>query len=190
LIIAFCLALSFAGHVSGTTGPLSPRLIVEFENSQLGSYHLAAPDEANWMDQGGAGPGWVRTGESFWEESALANLVGAPCRFYGSVSPGPNSHFFTLNAAECAWLTSLAAKLPPDVPKWNYEGFAFNVVPLVDGQCPITERSTATAPVYRLYDRAVQHRYTTSRQIVDQMKGRGWVEEGIAWCVRPNGPWT
>lgn len=176
---------------------ISPERIVEFENSQLGHYFLAGQDEARFIDQGGAGPGWVRTGESFWEESQLSFLFTGACRFYGSVFPGPNSHFFTSVKGECDWLKSLAAGLPPDVPKWNYEGIGFGVVALnSDGTCPMTERSTPTAPVYRLYNQGFErgidsnHRYTTSRQTVEDMKARGWVEEGVAWCHRPNGPWS
>ncbi|MBI3149414.1 MAG: hypothetical protein HYZ17_12965 [Betaproteobacteria bacterium] len=126
----------------------------------------------------------------------MAWFHASACRFYGSVSPGPNSHFFTIDVGECEWLKNLAASLPPDVPRLNYEGFAFNVVPLLEGQCPPTENHTMTAPVYRLYNRGfergidINHRYTASRQIVETMKARGWIEEGVAWCIRPNGPWT
>ncbi|CAG0953864.1 hypothetical protein BURK2_00350 [Burkholderiales bacterium] len=190
-------ALLLLWHSCALSGPLSPRTIIEFENTNLGHYLLVADAaEIQWIEQGGAGPGWRRTQESFWEESVLAWRLAFACRFYGSVSPGPNSHFFTIDQAECDWLKNLAASLPPDVPKWNYEGDAFKVIPLWEGQCPITERGTATAPVYRLYNRGFErgidsnHRYTTSRQIVEEMKARGWVEEGIAWCTRPNGPWT
>jgi hypothetical protein len=62
------------------------------------------PNEATAIDNGGAGVGWLRTGFTF---KAYATTGSAPaaalpvCRFYGSVSPGPNSHFFTASAAEC-----------------------------------------------------------------------------------------
>lgn len=176
---------------------INPEQIVEFHNVQLDHYFLAGQDEARFIDQGGAGSGWVRTGQSFWEESQLSFLFVGVCRFYGSVSPGPNSHFFTSNRGECEWLQSLGVSLPPGSRKWNYEGIGFGVVPVSnDGTCPLTERSSATAPVYRLYNRGFErgvdsnHRYTTSRQIVDEMKSRGWADEGVAWCTRPNGPWS
>jgi len=176
---------------------ISPERIVEFHNTQLGHYVLTGQAEAGFLDQGGAGPGWVRTGETFWEESQLSFYFTGVCRFYGSVSPGPDSHFFTSNRAECDWLKGLAASVPADASKWNYEGIGFGVVAIAsDGTCPITERGTPTAPVYRLYNRGFErgidsnHRYTTKREIVETMKQQGWVEEGIAWCTRPSGPWT
>lgn len=193
-----CLAFLLAAH-AGIASALfiNPEQIVEFHNTQLDHYFFAGQDEAHFIDQGGAGPGWVRTGQTFWEESQLSFLFIGVCRFYGSVSPGPNSHFFTSSGAECEWLKSLAATLPPGAPKLNYEGIGFGVIPAgSDGTCPRTERDTATAAVYRLYNRGFErgidsnHRYTTSRQTVEEMKAQGWIEEGVAWCTRPNGPWS
>jgi len=192
LAAVFALILSHPQQTCAFT----TRLIVEFENTQLGHYFLAAPDEAAFVDQGGAGPSWRRTGESFWEESVVANLNVPVCRFYGSVVPGPNSHFFTADDApgsECEWLKQLAGSLPPDVPKWNYEGYAFRVVPLIEGSCPSQFLSLppTAIPVYRLYNRGFErgidsnHRYTTKREIVEAMKQQGWAEEGVAWCVEP-----
>jgi len=180
-------ALRFASHAFG----LSPRIIVEFENTQLGHFFLAAPEETQVIDQGGAGPGWVRTGESFREVSVLTIGFTLVCRFYGSVSPGPNSHFFTSDPVECNCLRDLAASLPPSAPKWNYEGQAFSVLPTVVGTCPATVNGLPTLSVYRLYNRGFErgidsnHRYTTQREIAEEMKRRGWAEEGVAWCLWP-----
>jgi len=194
---AVYLALALVSSCpSGQAGSLDPRLIVEFENTQLGHYFLADPLEAQFVDQGGAGPGWRRTGESFWEQSVVANLGVPVCRFYGSVFPGPNSHFFTADtgaASECEALKALAASLPPDVPKWNYEGYSFRVVPFIDGTCPSEFLSLppTAIPVYRLYNRGFErgidsnHRYSSKREIVEAMKQQGWAEEGVAWCIAP-----
>lgn len=197
-IVVVCLWIVLVGRSSTSEALfINPERIIEFENTQLGHFFLAGKDEAAFIDQGGAGPGWIRTGETFWEESPLSFIFTGVCRFYGSVSPGPNSHFFTANRAECNWLRDLGASLPAEAPKWNLEGTGFGVVALtIDGSCPITERETPTAPVFRLYNRGFErgidsnHRYTTSRQTVETMKALGWVEEGIAWCTRPNGPWS
>ena len=56
---------------------------------------------------GGVAPGWSHTGEWF--------KPGGPtpvCRFYGSVSPGPNSHFYTAIDSECTLLKNLQLSLP------------------------------------------------------------------------------
>src|SRR4030095_7118026 len=43
---------------------------------------------------GSAGPGWALTGDAFG-----AGGTAGVCRFYGSVAPGPNSHFYTIDLA-------------------------------------------------------------------------------------------
>ena len=74
--------------------------VVEFYNAPLDNYFITAdPAEAKAIDNGAAGPGWKRTGDTF---GAGGNT--AVCRFYGSQTPGPNSHFYTVSAAECAAL--------------------------------------------------------------------------------------
>ncbi|MEO5509449.1 MAG: hypothetical protein ABIS27_02385 [Longimicrobiales bacterium] len=80
----------------GSTGAM----VVEFYNNNLLSYFITAdPNEASAIDRGSAGPGWIRTGLSF--KSGGSTSV---CRFYGSLSPGPNSHFYTLAGPECIQL--------------------------------------------------------------------------------------
>lgn len=198
VLVAFALLL-LGHHSSGIGSPsigFGSRLIVEFENTQLGHFLLVAdPSEVQFIDQGGAGPGWRRTSATFREQSALEVNIGLACRFYGSVTPGPNSHFFTIEGPECEGLKELSASLPANAPKWNYEGLAFWVVPFIAGQCPAYDMANVPSiPVYRLYNRGFErgidsnHRYTTNREIVEAMKLQGWVEEGIAWCTRPNGP--
>src|SRR5438094_9976948 len=62
--------------------------VVEFYNSTLDNYFITAdPTEAAAVDAGAAGPGWSRTGFNFSSGGPTA-----VCRFYGSVTPGPNSH--------------------------------------------------------------------------------------------------
>ena len=75
------------------------------------------------------------------------------CRFYGSLFPGPNSHFYTADAAECASVRS--------DPGWTFEGIAFHVGVPINGACP-----GGTYPVYRSYNNRFarndsNHRYTT-----------------------------
>jgi len=110
------------------------------------------------------------------------------CRFYGSVSPGPNSHFFTLDASECDFLKQLQAQTPPDQPRWNYEGLAFPAGTPTNGQCLNFYYSK---PVYRLYNNGFwrgvdsNHRFATRPEIVSQMVGRYWTLEGVAFCALP-----
>ena len=87
------------------TGALPNIPVVEFYNTNLGNYFITADaGEAAAIDGGSAGPGWIRTGNSFKSGGS------APvCRFYGSQVPGPNSHFYTLAGTECDGLKQLQA---------------------------------------------------------------------------------
>ena len=56
-----------------------------------------------------------------WPDANQAPYNARPvCRFYGSLSPGPNSHFYTVDENECAFLKQLQATTPADQPRWNY----------------------------------------------------------------------
>ncbi|MEO7760942.1 MAG: kelch repeat-containing protein, partial [Casimicrobiaceae bacterium] len=70
--------------------------VVEFYNAGLDNFFITAElPEQTAIAGGSAGPGWAVTGEF--------NPGGASqvCRFYGSITPGPNSHFYTIDPAEC-----------------------------------------------------------------------------------------
>jgi hypothetical protein len=78
------------------SGAFTSLPIVEFYNTNLDHYFITADaSEAAGIDGGSAGPGWIRTGNSF--KSGGSTPV---CRFYGSQVPGPNSHFYTASASE------------------------------------------------------------------------------------------
>ncbi|MBK8741507.1 MAG: DUF1800 family protein [Betaproteobacteria bacterium] len=143
------------------------------------------PAEAAGIDAGGAGPGWVRTSGRF---SAFKNAddddgLLAVCRFYGStaIDPatglrrGPNSHFYTSNAAECE-------QVKQD-PGWTYEGIAFHIHDRTGTAC-----AAATQPVYRSYNNGYlandsNHRYTTDLTVQEKMPGQGYSPEGIVMCA-------
>jgi hypothetical protein len=110
------------------------------------------------------------------------------------VSPGPNSHFYTIDQLECDALKARQVfPLPSDVQQWNYEGLRFRVEPAAasasGADCPAD-----TMPVYRGYNNAYPpaapknpwdsvHRYSTSRADIQQMVANfGWRDEGIAFC--------
>lgn len=160
--------------------------VTEFYNSTLNHYFVTAnPAEATAIDGGSAGPGWSRTGQTWkaWVGGPIP-MAAEVCRFYGStdINPatgqrrGPNSHFYTLQPAECAQV-----KLDPG---WTYEfaGKFWMVKPTVQG-CP-----NWTQAVYRVYNGRFafndsNHRYMTSQTLYNQMIGQGWSAEGIVMCA-------
>ena len=166
--------------------------VVEFYNSILDHYFITATRlEAEMIDQGLAGEGWERTGEFFaaWSIGGYSKAVDV-CRFYGSLEPGPNSHFYSVSANECRFLMELEERVPNDQPRWNFEGYAFSVIPpSADATAPCPE---AAVPVYRAYNNGFSrgvdsnHRYITDHSLVAEMVRKGWVDEGVAFCSVPD----
>ena len=179
-MLQFGAALGVHGAaVSGTV--VEYRNTLDFPRSPGGQFfYTADPLEQAAVDAGLAGR-FQRTGVAF-SAGGDTNL----CRFYGSVTPGPNSHFFTADAGECAFLRSLQrTPTPADVKQWNYEGTGFKVVAPVAGACP-----TDATPIYRAYNNGWQrgmdsnHRFTPDRQLLDALvRDSGWVYEGVAFCA-------
>jgi serine protease len=163
------------------TAPASPtaeeRIVVEYYNAALDHYFLTAePAEAAMLDEGVIVPGWKRTGYDFkaWALGAAPGL--SACRFFGTPGLGPNSHFYTIDANECAIVKAN--------PGWTFEGLAFQAdAPLV-GDCP-ADRMLVT----RLYNDGkggqANHRYLTSRSVLADMLGQGWIVEGPVYCTPP-----
>lgn len=175
------IALMVPGVPPSTAAP-----VIEFYNTNLDNYFITADsNEAAQIDGGSAGPGWMRTGNSF--KSGGSNSV---CRFYGSQSPGPNSHFYTVDSAECQGLkdqqipTGDTRKLT--VKSWNFESLDFASTSLTNGTCP-----TGTTPVYRAYNNGFtrgvdsNHRITSSLTAIQEVVARGWNNEGVVMCA-PN----
>ena len=106
------------------------------------------------------------------------------CRFYGSVTPGPNSHFYTAVESECTLLKNLQASTPATQPRLNFESLDFITTPAVGGVCP-----TNTMPVYRAYNNGSalgkdgNHRFTTNVSSIAQVVARGWINEGVVMCA-------
>jgi hypothetical protein len=177
-----CLqVLGFAALLALHAGNATAAQVVEFYNTPLDNYFITAdPVEAAAVDAGAAGPGWARTGDSFNFNSGGITPV---CRFYGSISPGPNSHFYTAIASECNQLKQLQASTPPTQKRWNFESLDFVTTAPVAGGCPPN-----TIPVYRAYNngsvRGVDsnHRITASAAGIQAVVARGWVSEGIVMC--------
>jgi hypothetical protein len=165
------------GVCFATSPPPTFQRVTEYHNTVLDHYFLSSsPEENAIIDAGGAGPGWVRTGESFLTISPdYCSQSDRVFRFYG---PGPNSHFFTADPSECGGLRKTASG-------WIGEGVAFGARVPVNGACP----SSAYTPVYRAYNNRwmfndSNHRYAIRTDVYRQMVDRGWIGEGVALCVR------
>jgi len=195
------LATSDAGYFTcntvdcaGLSQPLPPEdehgivEVIEFYNTVLDHYFITASQaEATGIDQGAAGLGWIRTGESFLAWGVGSNVEAANvCRFYGSVNPGPNSHFYSVSTQECSYLMTLQEIQPADKPRWNLEGYAFSLVPPSQDKqqpCPDT-----FIPVYRAYNNGYKrgedsnHRYVTNLDLLSPLLDKGWSEEGVVFC--------
>ena len=156
--------------------------VVEFRNAPLDHFFITAdPVEAAAIDSGSAGQGWSRTGNLFSSGGPIS-----VCRFYGSVSPGPNSHFYTASASECAFLKALQASTPITEPRWNFESNDFLTDVPVNGTCP-----SPLVPVFRAYNDAFSrredsnHRITSNAASIQEVVARGWINEGVVMCARP-----
>ncbi len=151
---------------------------VEYYHPTLRHYFVtASPGEMAFVESGGAGAGWTATGGRFGVYASSADAPGlAPvCRFYGTPGVGPNSHFYTADADECAFVKTL--------PGWSYEGIAFHV-PLPSARAC----ATGTTPVYRTYNNGAgrndsNHRFTVDATVQDRMVGAGHADEGVVMCA-------
>ena len=169
-------ALSFS--VVGGSGAANP--VVEFYNINLDHYFITADaNQAVQIDNGSAGAGWSRTGNTF---KAGGNT--AVCRFYGSMSPGPNSHFYTVIPTECSDLKALQASTPDTVQRWNFESLDFNSTPPISRVC-----ASGLVPVYRAYNNGFMrgvdsnHRISANQSAIDEVVAQGWTNEGIVMCA-------
>ena len=180
----FDLAYPAISHLlSGVEQPAAGPNAIEFYNVDLDHYFLTSfAAETASIEAGSAGPGWVRTGHAFPIGGQLP-----VCRFYG---PGPNSHFYTADAAECA-------QVKRD-PGWIYEAIAFNINQPAAQQCP-----PGTIPIFRTYNNGFvtnnsNHRYTTSAYTQQWMQAQPsvmsvffgrpesaarWSAEGAVMCA-------
>ncbi len=154
--------------------------VVEFRNTTLDHFFITAdPNEQAAVAGGAAGPGWVMTGNFFVAGGAF--LV---CRFYGSLSPGPNSHFYTIDPAECQVLKDLQLSTPAAQKRWNFESNDFASSKTVGGQC-----ASDQSPVYRAYNNGFargidsNHRITSDVTAYKATVASGWIGEGVVMCA-------
>ena len=160
-------------------GAETTTVVVEFYNSTLVHYFITAdPNEAAAIDGGAAGPGWERTGKTF--KSGGPSRV---CRFYGSpdIDPatgmrrGPNSHFYTIDPAECAAVKT-------DIG-WRFESYDFSGRPRSGAACPAGTVAVLRAYNNRFAQNDSNHRYMTEQATYDAMLAQGWSGEGAVFCA-------
>lgn len=156
--------------------------VVEFHNTTLDHYFMAAgPGEIQGILNGAAGPGWELTGQSFkaWLTQPGASTQAAPvCRFYGVPAGGPNSHFFTASADECAIVKRNGG--------WFYEGIGFYILPVdSSGKCPAGDLQVNRAYNNGFPRNDSNHRFSTSDSTIRLMGSKGWTVEGAVMCARP-----
>lgn len=163
--------------------------VVEFYHAGLDHYFITSDAaEAAGIDAGMAGAGWARTGYSFTVWTPLGNPMAKDvCRFYGSPSPGPNSHFFSMSAWECEALHRLQKQTPASSPRWNFEAMVFQAEPVDPATSACRE---GKRPVYRAYNNGFargvdsNHRFVTDPAQITALVARGWKDEGIAFCAK------
>ena len=103
---------------------------------------------------------------------------------YDSISPGPNSHFYTADANECAQLKQIQATTPATQKRWNFESNDFQTTPSTKKTCPAN-----LLPIYRAYSNGFSrgvdsnHRITPSQAAIAAVVARGWSSEGVVMCA-------
>jgi hypothetical protein len=169
-------------------GKLPPTIVVhEFYNAKLDRYfHTANAAEAAAL-KGDPASGESDTGHTFlaYPANDFPKEAVPVCRFYGSVAPGPNSHFYTADPGECERLKQLQQTVAPGEKRWNFEEIAFAVRLPVGETCPVD----APVPVFRAYNdgftkaRDSNHRLTTDPAIYREMLSKGWIGEHVVMCT-------
>lgn len=151
--------------------------VVEFYNQALNHYFITAfPEEAAMLDAGTTVKGWTRTGVTFnaWQSPGDDPLAVAVCRFFGTPNVGPDSHFYTADAAECATVKAN--------PHWTYEAIAFHIRLPQGGSCPAD-----TQAVYRSFYPGASvsqsnHRFLPDLTMHQKMAGSSTLE-GVVMCA-------
>ena len=155
--------------------------VVEYYQKFLDHYFITASAYDIALLDGGAFPGWARTGQSFLAFPSQSSAALSPvCRFLIPPQHG-DSHFFSALSSDCAYLLMAAAN-PATYP--NFSGYIeedpatfYLQLPDASGACP-----SILVPVMRLWNQRVDshHRYTTSTAVIAQMKAKNYILEGAA----------
>ena len=173
LTLAGGIALTAAAHAGTAT-------VVEYYHPAIRHYFVTAyPDEAAMLDAGNVIKGWVRTGGQFTVYTDPGPDRVPVCRFFGTPGKGPNSHFYTANANECA--------VVKQNPGWTFEAIAFYIPLPIDNACPAN-----TYPVWRSFfsDQIsdVNHRFTADLTAHTRMPRQKFDPEGLVMCAPVSDP--
>ena len=169
------LALSFA--LTQEAFAIEPTAsVVEFYNASLNHYFLTADaGEKAILDHGVAIPGWTRTGVTWsaWANPGDSATAAPVCRFFGTPGQGPNSHFYTADASECATVKQ--------DPNWIFEAIAFYIDVPQNGTC-----NAGTTAIYRsFYPGAnltlANHRFLPDLTMFEHMAPAS-ILEGVVMC--------
>ena len=148
------------------------RAVVEFHHEGFDHYFVTAnPDEIAGLDTGAGG--WARTGLAFKAIDAAATAGLPNCRFFG-IFGSVSTHFYTINADECA--TVMAD------PAWTFEKHAFRATMPSAEDCP-DDRMRVVRVFNGFKGGALNHRYTTSASEAASLAGEGWIVEGAVFCT-------
>jgi serine protease len=159
--------------VIGANALLPFTIVTEFFNKDTGHYFRTGDrDEPAIVESGRLG-NWVNTEDYFiaWRDGSQGALP--VCRFY---SYKFNSHFYTVDANECA-----AVKRNAD---WTYESIAFYAKVPVNGVC-----LSGTKPITRFYNNRQNandgnHGFTQYGDYYrDVFIADGWTDEGVRMCA-------
>jgi len=150
------------------------RIVIEYYHAGFNHYFVTADaDEAAGLDTGAGG--WARTGLTFKATDA-ASASGLPnCRFFG-IFGAISTHFYTINADECAGLMT--------TPPWQFEKYAFRAEFPSAEDCP-WDRTRVVRLFNNFLGGALNHRYTTSASEAASLAADGWIVEGAVFCAKP-----
>jgi hypothetical protein len=162
----------------------------DFPNSPGGHFFYSSDAAEQVAVDAGAAGHFLRTGRQF-----LTGGTRPVCRFYGSMTPGPNSHFFTVDVNECnALKAAQITPAPTTVQQWNYEGIGYATTPATVAANGVQSCPANTLPLYRAYNNAYpasgpknawdsNHRLTSHTTDIADMLANGWRDEGIVFCT-------
>jgi hypothetical protein len=148
----------------------TPVVLTEFHNPQLDRYFLAPSPNAR-SSRGPREPAWIRTGE------VVGTIVPDECyhtvpvfNFYNAAT---QTQVLTNDPAECG-------DLRREPRRWTYQGEAFGAMLPKDGQCASWSR-----PAWRLHDprSPLSERLVWRPELRAQMVARGWIDDGLAFCL-------
>ena len=168
-------------------GALVPQMVkvYEFFAPTLNHYFRTANADEAFALIANPALGFNTTDNNFsaWSRAAYPADAKPVDRFYGSLTPGPNSHFYTAEPAEFAALRALEFVQPNTVPRWNFEEIAFAINQLHAYRRPPRRAGQGQAAPTIARCRVTPTTVTHRSRCVNQMLALGWSGEGVVMCA-------